>query len=263
MAQSDGTPGDGRYPTSRWQVGEVVRERHEFAVASNAPAGPLDVRVGWYRVTGSAWTRLATRDSAGSLVGDSLVLAQVMIPRRPLPPDPANLAIGSTLPDRIVGRAGRAIRGDRAPDLAPVWAVHAARQWIPFGHRIMLAGWAIDRDATRPGESVRVALDFEPRDRIDDDLAVFVHLVDPGGRLVAQSDSVPVSGGLPTLRWAPGRRVRDIHRLVLSDEVPAGRYRLQAGLYAVDTGRHLGVLDDERARLGQGDHVVLTEIEVR
>ncbi len=89
------------------------------------------------------------------------------------------------------------------------------------------------------------------------------HLVDGAGNLRAQSDSVPVVGGLPTLRWAPGRAVRDTRGLRLPPDLAAGDYQLQAGLYVMATGAHLPVLDDRLAREGQSEHVVLTDLRIR
>lgn len=109
---------------------------------------------------------------------------------------------------------------------------------------------------------MRVALDFDPLGRITEDVAVFVHLVNPSGQLRAQSDSVPVAGGLPTLRWAPSRLVRDTRILLLPGDLAAGTYQLRAGMYVMATGAHLPVLDDRLAKLGQADHVVLTELAV-
>ena len=79
----------------------------------------------------------------------------------------------------------------------------------------------------------------------------------------AQLDSVPVQGGLPTLRWAPGRPVRDTRTLRIPTDLPPGTYQLRAGAYVMASGAHLSVLDDRLAKAGQGDYVVLTDLVVR
>jgi hypothetical protein len=110
---------------------------------------------------------------------------------------------------------------------------------------------------------VRVALDFLPLDTIRDDDAVFVHLIDGGGQMKAQRDSVPADGGLPTLRWAPGRPVRDVRPVEVPSDLPPGEYKLRAGMYVMATGAHLPVLDEELAKGGQGDFVELGTLRVR
>jgi hypothetical protein len=162
-----------------------------------------------------------------------------------------------------VSRLDRILRGDGAQGGVPGWATVSGRLWLPFGKRALLTGWSLERAEAAPGETLRVALDFLPLTRIPEDAAVFVHLVDQAGVLRAQSDSVPVAGGLPTLRWAPDRSVRDTRSLRLPPDLVPGDYSLRAGLYVMATGAHLPVLDDRLAREGQGEHVVLTELRVR
>ncbi|HEV8633324.1 MAG TPA: DUF2723 domain-containing protein [Chloroflexota bacterium] len=164
---------------------------------------------------------------------------------------------------RAVSRLDRILRGDGAQGGVPGWATVSGRLWLPFGKRALLTGWSLERAEAAPGETLRVALDFLPLTRIPEDAAVFVHLVDQAGVLRAQSDSVPVAGGLPTLRWAPDRSVRDTRSLRLPPDLVPGDYSLRAGLYVMATGAHLPVLDDRLAREGQGEHVVLTELRVR
>ena len=259
--QRDGTPGEGVYPTSRWRAGEIVLERYALTAAVGAPAGEQTLKVGFYEsLPGGGWRRLEARGVGGAPLGDAPTIARVdisplrLVGQAARPPEP--LA-------RLTGGVERWLRGDGARAGAPALAAGGGDLRVPLGRRIVLTGWAIDAAEARAGATLRVALDFWPLDTIPEDAAVFVHLVDAGGRLRAQSDSVPVAGGLPTLRWAPGRPVRDTRALRLPAELEPGSYQLQAGLYVMATGAHLPVLDDELARAGQGDHVALTELAVR
>jgi hypothetical protein len=164
---------------------------------------------------------------------------------------------------RAASRLERLLRGDGGEVGVPGWAATSGRLWLLFGKRALLTGWSLDRGEAAPGETVRIGLDFLPLSRIPEDAAVFVHLVDRAGGLRAQSDSVPVGGGLPTLRWAPDRPVRDTRWLRLPADLAPGEYQLRAGMYVMATGAHLPVLDERLAREGQGEHVVLTELRVR
>ncbi|MHB1415659.1 MAG: hypothetical protein ACYC1C_10425, partial [Chloroflexota bacterium] len=70
VAQDDAPPVGGEYPTSYWEAGERVLDRHVLA-------GPLAGNTLQVVVYGAAdGKRLAVRDAAGREVGDSLVLAR-------------------------------------------------------------------------------------------------------------------------------------------------------------------------------------------
>ena len=85
--------------------------------------------------------------------------------------------------------------------------------------------------------------------------AIFVHLLDEHGQIVAQDDRL----GVPRHTWQPGDEFAQVHRLDLSN-VPAGKYRLALGLY----NRSDNVRWAAQVLSGQalGDHVSLGEIEV-
>ena len=66
--------------------------------------------------------------------------------------------------------------------------------------------------------------------------AVFIHLVDAAGQIVAQADAIPAGGERPTTGWRRGEYITDSYRLTLPPGLPAGDYRLNVGLYNPDDG---------------------------
>lgn len=48
LTQSDHRPGGDFYPSSHWQIGETVRDRHRLTVPANTPDGEYTLRVGMY-----------------------------------------------------------------------------------------------------------------------------------------------------------------------------------------------------------------------
>lgn len=70
-----------------------------------------------------------------------------------------------------------------------------------------------------------------------DSYHVFVHLVDAGGRLLAQSDGVPAAWRRPTTGWIPAEYVADSHLLTLPEPLPPGPLTLRVGLYDPATGQ--------------------------
>jgi hypothetical protein len=87
-------------------------------------------------------------------------------------------------------------------------------------------------------EGDRVRLFWRATGPTSQPLTVFLHLVDGTGRLVAQSDGPPAAGAMPTDAWLPGERLLDERRLPIAG-LPAGAYRLLAGLYDPVSGRRV------------------------
>jgi hypothetical protein len=70
------------------------------------------------------------------------------------------------------------------------------------------------------------------------DYTVFVHLLDAGGGIVAQNDSLPQAGAFPTTLWRAGDVIGDVHHL--AGDLSAG-VRLEIGLYTTPDLRRLPV----------------------
>ena len=68
---------------------------------------------------------------------------------------------------------------------------------------------------------------------------VFVHLVNAGGVILAQSDAAPANWTRPTTGWLAGEVIVDTHTLTLPEPLPAGPLALRIGLYDPDTGARL------------------------
>ena len=73
IAQDDGPPVGGLYPSSRWLAGQVIEDRHRLVV----PAGgqPAAVYVGLYDLASS--TRLPARKADGSVWADGVVVIPI------------------------------------------------------------------------------------------------------------------------------------------------------------------------------------------
>ena len=68
--------------------------------------------------------------------------------------------------------------------------------------------------------------------------AVFVHVYDATGVLVAQSDGPPAAGLAPLQRWRPGDGLRDERTLELR-ALPPGGYTVAVGVYNPADGARL------------------------
>lgn len=110
------------------------------------------------------------------------------------------------------------------------------------------------------GRVLNVTLYWRAKAALEKDYTVFVQLVGPDGRLIAQHDGQPVHGYLPTGDWSPDEVIPDRHRLSLPDDPPPGRYRLIAGMYILETLERLPV--NVTHPQGTDDHVTLTQLEI-
>ncbi|HLG50080.1 MAG TPA: glycosyltransferase family 39 protein [Chloroflexota bacterium] len=108
-----------------------------------------------------------------------------------------------------------------------------------LGTDIRLIG--VDPPSVSPTGDLTVTLHWTADRPVDRDFTVFVQLLGPDGRLVAQSDSWPANGALPTSSWLPGEVVLDQHHLRPPPMLPAGSYDLIAGMYLLATGQRLPV----------------------
>jgi hypothetical protein len=78
--QEDSQPENGFYPTSYWDVGDVVRDEYEITVDRDAPPGLYEIEVGIYLLgTGE---RLPYIDEDGQVLGDVMVLADIQVGSR-------------------------------------------------------------------------------------------------------------------------------------------------------------------------------------
>ncbi|GIW05726.1 MAG: hypothetical protein KatS3mg060_0531 [Dehalococcoidia bacterium] len=169
-----------------------------------------------------------------------------LIPFR-LPPGRWQLANGSTAPGALslVGPSGTATLGTievvdrpRRTSVPP----EVQRVDVDAGEGIRLAGALVRSD----GERIYVRLVWQAVGEPARDLIAFLHLVDAGDRIVAQRDAPP-GGAVPTTGWTRGEVVIDDRELAI-DRLPAGDYRLWAGLYTQD-GVRVGP-NDGRLPLG-------------
>lgn len=116
-----------------------------------------------------------------------------------------------------------------------------------FGGQMRLAGYEVEYDDLRPGDDVRVRLEWEVLQVMERDWSVFVHLNDPVlGRPIAQRDMYPGAGLRPTSLLSPGERLIDEYVLTIpSTAVAPADLELAVGLYDFATNERL-LLPDGR-----------------
>lgn len=207
IGRIDTYPGGGNLPTRRWLPGDVVVDEYAVPITPDAlgPAAAI-IRVGVYG--GENHDPLPALDARLRPIEGSAEIARVRV----------------------------------APAQAPRFEPEN-RLAVNLGHRMVLTGYGLSSTAPHSGGSLVVDLYWKPLARLTHDYTVFVHLIDEEGNLRGQIDQQPVQGDYPTSLWIAEEVVRDTHTLLLPTDLPAGRYLLNVGLYLVETGERLEVID--------------------
>ncbi len=124
-----------------------------------------------------------------------------------------------------------------------------------FGDNIRLVHYWTSAQLVARGDYLLVGILWLATDTPPRRYKVFLQLLDEEGKLVAQRDSEPAGGAMPTTSWQVGLSYKDLHALLIPEDLPAGEYTLIAGLYDIN---------DASARLpvGESAYVELEKVTV-
>lgn len=203
IGQVDTYPGGGTYPTSLWQVGDVIQDRYAVTVKTEAMV-PVFARIE---------------------IGPYLIGSQKVLPMAD--------GQGRPLKSPVVGRVRVAAAQSPQPD------IEKRTDWI-FGEQIALLGYKLDKADLKPGGQLTLTLFWQALRPLTQDYTVFIHLGTSG--IAGQRDSKPLDGDYPTLAWKTGEIVRDVH-IVPVKSGASGEYPLIVGLYELESGRRLALPD--------------------
>jgi hypothetical protein len=242
----------------------------EYGKSEISPGEPLDVQLIWRAlrdVKRDYQVRLALEGRDGRALAD--VIARPagelnptsrweerevyrgqyrLVPRGAAPSGQAQLVI--ELRDTATGRVEVkrelqkvTVRGRQSPATGqrPATETNAL-----FGGAITLKGVTLEpKNALRPGrdQQLRVSLFWEALQVPPTSYTVFTQLIGPDGRVAAQHDGTPDGGARPTSGWSTGETVVDPHVIPIDRGLPAGNYKLIAGLYDATNGKRLSLPD--------------------
>ncbi|HEX5414930.1 MAG TPA: glycosyltransferase family 39 protein, partial [Chloroflexota bacterium] len=129
---------------------------------------------------------------------------------------------------------------------------------VPIGSFATLFGVTAPRSEVT-GNNLNLKVVWQARGTADRSYTVFVHLLDPTGKIVAQVDQAPGNGQRPTTTWAPGEFVEDTYTLAIPTDAPAGPYTIEVGLYDQQSGQRLPIT---LASGTTADHLVIARVAV-
>lgn len=199
------------YPSSQWKEGDLGVTWFEIKVSPNAPGGKYRLQVGMY--SRSDLKRVAAYDLGGKTVGDTIGLFPVKIKS-----DAQAAQVKQSTGYRLGGKIG----------LVGIGVGKDGRS-------------SFDEMSFRPGDKIPLRLVWRAETSIKEDYTVFLQLLSPDGRVVAQADGQPSGGGFPTSFWDSGETLVDDREIALPAGLPSGQYTLITGMYLLSTGERLKV----------------------
>jgi hypothetical protein len=209
-----------RYPPAMWQRGEIVRDWESFLVPGNTEDGGYHLKV-QLQADGQALPRLLYLLPAGSVID----LGEIEVRGRERSFDVPSM-------DHDVG--------------------------LRLGDSVKLLGYNLGPGKLGAGGTLSLTLYWQGAGTTDTPYTVFVHLLDEQDNILAQQDSVPGQGTLPTTSWLEGEVITDPHEVPMPSDVTAGTYTIIVGMYDASTAQRLPVFDAGGHLLG--DHVKLSEV---
>jgi len=133
---------------------------------------------------------------------------------------------------------------------------------VDLGDQVRLLGYTLSAEQIAPGDTLLLTLYWQALTPIPVRYTVFTHLLDASERIVAQVDSEPQGGGMPTDRWGVGQIIQDNYALTVNPNASSGPHVVEAGMYLLETLKRLPARDADSGT-PLGDRVLLGTVEVR
>jgi len=119
-----------------------------------------------------------------------------------------------------------------------------------LGDQATLLGFDLDAESYAPGESINLTLYWWVEKEFSENYTIFTHLVGSinpvtGTPIWGQHDSQPGGGSYPTSVWQEGEIIIDSYQIPIQGDAPAGEYRLEVGMYLLETGQRLPIIGSQ------------------
>ncbi len=203
-------PVAGWFPTSRWRAGDLLRGHYAIPLPMDAPPGRYQIRLSIHASDGTPLPVSGTRtgqvldwwEREQALSGTDVLLFEAEVEARP--------------------------RRYRPPAMEH-------RIDAVFGDDVQLLGYDLASESIEPGGKVDVTLYWKALRRMEPIYAVFNHLLDSDGDLLAQEDGWPQEGAYHTNQWLAGEIVKDHYTIPVPPDAQPGEYELLVGIYNAAT----------------------------
>jgi mannosyltransferase len=130
---------------------------------------------------------------------------------------------------------------------------------LKIGDEIAFLGYSLASSEVRAGDILQLTLFWQALGEIEERYKVFTHVLDSRSHIAGQRDAEPVGAARPTTTWQEGEIIADNYGVPVLPATPPGEHQLEIGMYNLETGERLPILEDEEVL---GDHILLEPIQV-
>ncbi len=131
---------------------------------------------------------------------------------------------------------------------------------LKLGDEIAFLGYSLASSEVRAGDILQLTLFWQALGEIEERYKVFTHVLDSRAHVVGQRDAEPVSGARLTTTWSEAEIIADNYGVLVLPATPPGEHQLEIGMYTLETGERLPVLENENVL---GDRILLEPIQVK
>jgi hypothetical protein len=111
------------------------------------------------------------------------------------------------------------------------------------GDDIRLLGYTLQDDRLLAGDIAQYTLFWRASQVPAQRYKTFVHVLDADNQIVGQRDAEPGGGAQLTTLWEAGEQVADNLGVPIHPATPPGEYRVETGMYSLETGQRLAAPD--------------------
>ncbi len=128
---------------------------------------------------------------------------------------------------------------------------------VAAGQALQLLGYQIiPVESLKPGDAITVLTLWQVINRVDAEIVLFTHVLDPSPRVVAQQDLL----SYPATSWHPGDRFIQMHRLTLPADLADRSLTVAIGAYMLPAVTRLQLTDAQGE--ARGDSLVIGTLEI-
>jgi len=132
---------------------------------------------------------------------------------------------------------------------------------VNLGGKATFLGYDLEAEQIKLEDTIHLTLYWRAKVKMETSYTVFTHLLGKDNTLWGQKDGIPMKGRHPTTQWKGGEVIGDEYDIALKEGIPKGRYRLEVGMYDLETGERLPVFDENGTRMPQ-DRILLGAVKV-
>jgi len=254
LAATEVKPGDTLHLTLFWRAVKRMDEEYNLLLELQDARGRV-----W--AEGRFPLTRATYPTTQWVEGDVVRGQYDLIVDAATPPGECRLVldlVDKATEQRLLGRdlafAKLRIASRKRQFVVPKTIQHPLRAYL--GDHVTLLGYDLAETEVEPGGTLHLTLYWQARKKMDTSYTVFTHLLDAQNRIWGQQDSIPVGGTYPTTGWLPSEVIVDEYEMPVQSDAPLGEYRIEIGMYDLETMARLPAFDGEGRRLAE-DRVLL------